>query len=130
MRKIILLLAICLTGFAYSQSTELAITVKNFQILDEKGTQSPFIDYVDGNGVEQRFWFELPKLETDKYAEIMIGDALLIKVESASDYGDFVLIESYEFHEDVADSLVGKKIRIAYEMVDMKAYLYSIEIVD
>lgn len=131
MKKIILLLAICLTGFAYSQSSEMTLVVKTIEILEERGTQSPFIDYVDENGEDQRFWFTLPVVGTDEYAEIMIGNALLIKVENTFQYEDGpTIIEGYEFHEDVAKSLVGKKIRIEYSSVDQTTYLYFIEIIN
>ncbi|MES2589739.1 MAG: hypothetical protein V4622_12225 [Bacteroidota bacterium] len=130
MKKLIFTLFTALSVGAFSQSKELTFTVKSFEILESNGTQSPFIDYVDINGKEQRFWFELPAIEKDKYPEITIGEALLIKVGSTFDYGSFVLIETYDFHEDVAKSLLGKKIKITYEAVELKAYLYSINIIN
>lgn len=130
MRTIVLIFALCLFGNAFTQTSELTITIKTFDVVDDHGTQVPYIDYIDNNGQFQRFSFALPKVGADEYAEIMIDDALLIKVESASDYGEFVLIESYEFHEDVAKALIGKKVHIKYDKVDSNNYLNSISKLD
>lgn len=133
MKKMLIFFALVLIQTTYAQQKELTIVVKSIALDEVEGSQSPYINYVDDKGQEQWFSFILPMVGMGEYAEITIEGMLLIKVSSTYRFGDGPndsTVDGYELHEDVANSLVGKKIKITYEPVDLTAYLYSIEIIN
>lgn len=132
MKNFALIICLLISSLAFTQRSEMTITVKSIGIDQAEGSNSPYINYLNENGEEMWFLFTLPEVGMQEWAEIKIGEETLIKVDKvywSEENPAVALIETYSFNTDLASRLIGKKIKIKYTPIDLTNYLYSLEVV-
>jgi len=133
MKNPLFILLLFISAVTNAQTSEMTLTVKEIGIDNSEGSNSPYINYVNDKGEEMWFAFTLPEIGMEEWAEIKIGEELLIKIGSIYRYGTNPgdkMIESFILDDNVAKKLVGKKIKLAYTPIDLTNYLYSIELIN